>query len=221
MIILFDIDDTLFPSTEFSSLARKNALNAMLGMGLDCSYTDLSRRLDKIIEKYGSNYDKHFDKLCKQLKVKDSGKYVAAAIAAYHDTKTAIQPFPTVPLTLITLKERGHRLYVATRGKSTKQWDKLIRLRLALFFDGVFVSEKKDSTFYRSVLKKLHVSPSECIMVGDREDADIAPAKQVGIITVRLFHKGGKYSNSKDNFAQKKTHANYSISDLSGILKIL
>lgn len=193
--ILFDIDDTLFPSTEFSTLARANAINAMISMGLESDYQSLNSKLQKIIEKKGSNYEGHFDELCRQLKVKEPGKYIAAAIAAYHDTKTAIQPFPAVPLTLLRLKENGFKLYVATSGISTKQWDKLIRLRLALYFDGVFVTEKeKDSSFYKKILTSLDAKPNECIIIGDREDADIKPAKSIGIKTIRVLT--GKHANA-------------------------
>jgi putative hydrolase of the HAD superfamily len=194
--ILLDIDDTLFPSTEFSNLARRNALNAMISMGIDAGYEGLRSKLDRIISRKGSNYQSHFDDLCKELRLKRPGRYIASAIAAYHDTKTAIQPFPKAPLALMRLKQAGYSLFVATNGNSIKQWDKLIRLRLALYFDDVFVSEElgteKGEQFYRKVLKSLHASPGECVMVGDREDADIIPAKSVGIRTVRLL--AGKYS---------------------------
>jgi len=194
--ILLDIDDTLFPSTEFSSLARRNALNAMISMGLDSDIETLHSRLEAIISKHGSNYQNHFDDLCNELGVRRPGRYIAAAVAAYHDTKTAIQPFPKAPLALMRLKQDGHRLYVATNGNSIKQWDKLIRLRLALFFDDVFVSEElgvqKGDAFYRKVLKALGSKPQGCVMVGDREDLDIIPAKSVGMKTVRLI--SGRYA---------------------------
>ncbi|VVC04123.1 Glyceraldehyde 3-phosphate phosphatase [Candidatus Bilamarchaeum dharawalense] len=210
--VLFDIDDTLFPSTEFSTLARKNALNAMISMGLDTNYQSLNSRLTKIIEKKGSNYEGHFNELCRQLKVSEPERFIAAAIAAYHDTKTAIQPFSTVPLTLLHLKESGFKIYVATSGNSIKQWDKLIRLRLALYFDGVFVTEKeKDQMFYKRILVKLKAKPEECIIIGDREDADILPAKSVGIRTIRVLT--GKYSSIK-------SRADFTIRDIGGLLPI-
>jgi len=46
--ILFDIDDTLFPSTEFSALARKNALTAMIRLGIDKDHETLSSALKSI-----------------------------------------------------------------------------------------------------------------------------------------------------------------------------
>ncbi|MDD5171443.1 MAG: TIGR02253 family HAD-type hydrolase [Candidatus ainarchaeum sp.] len=214
--ILFDIDDTLFPSTEFSTLARKNAINAMISMGLPGDQNAIMAKLTRIIDRKGSNYGGHFDDLCKQLGIKDPARYTAAAVAAYHDTKTAIQPFPKVPLTLLRLKEAGYKLYIATNGDAVKQWDKLIRLRIALYFDGVFVSEElgteKSVSFYRKVLRRLGARPEECMMVGDREDADIAPARKIGIATVRVL--AGKHSRIP-------TRAHHSLKDISGLIRIL
>ncbi|MFN7991680.1 MAG: HAD hydrolase-like protein [Candidatus Micrarchaeia archaeon] len=214
--ILFDIDDTLFPSTEFSALARRNALNAMLGMGLRSDFAALSRLLDSIIRREGSNHPGHFDDLCRELKIKEPARYVAAAVAAYHDTKATIAPFPTAPLTLLRLREEGRRLYVATSGSAVKQWDKLIRLGIALYFEEVFVTEElgeeKGERFYRKIAHTLKAGPRDCMMVGDREDADIVPSRAVGMRTVRML--AGKY-------ADIPTSADYAIKDVSEILQIL
>ncbi len=214
--ILFDIDDTLFPSSEFAALARKNALNAMIGLGIEADFEDLNPRLLKIIETRGSNYPAHFDELCKQLKISKPARYVAAAVAAYHDTKTSIQPFPKVPLTLLRLKESGCTLHIATNGNAVKQWDKLIRLRLALYFDRVFVSEEvgmeKGREFFQKILELLGKAPPECIMVGDREDSDIEPCKELGITTVRVL--SGKYSSVP-------SRADFSMKDFSQLLSIV
>jgi putative hydrolase of the HAD superfamily len=214
--LLFDIDDTLFPSTEFSALARKNALNAMISMGLEDDFDSINARLNAIIAKKGSNYPGHFDDLCAQLGIKEPGKYIAAAVAAYHDTKTAIAPFPKVPPTLLKLRESGYKLYIATQGSSIKQWDKLIRLRIALYFEGVFVSEElredKGPAFYKKVLGALDAKAGDCMMVGDREDTDIAPARIIGMKTVRVL--SGRQANLP-------TKADFVIKDVSEIVPIL
>jgi putative hydrolase of the HAD superfamily len=213
--VFFDIDDTLFPSTEFSALARRNAINAMIGMGLRAGYEDASSRLNAIIGRKGSNYGHHFDDLCKELKAARPARYVAAAVAAYHDTKTAILPYPTVPLTLMKLRQKGYKLYAATNGDPIKQWDKLIRLRIALYFDDVFVSEElgmeKGTEFYKKLLKLLGAKPTECVMVGDREDADILPPKSLGMATVRVL--SGKYANVPSN-------ADFVIKDVAELVTI-
>jgi len=213
--VIFDIDDTLFPSSEFAAQARRNAVNAMIMMGLKADPDELLSDLGTIIRKKGSNYEHHFDDLCRKRGIRDPSRFVAAAVAAYHDTKTSIQPFPTVPLTLLRLKEAGFRLHIATNGIAVKQWDKLIRLRIALYFDNVFVSgemgREKDERFFRSVLKTLKAKAGDCVMVGDREDTDILPAKSAGICTIRVM--GSKYGKG----TEKATKADYSIQDISAL----
>ncbi|MDO8554319.1 MAG: TIGR02253 family HAD-type hydrolase [Candidatus Micrarchaeota archaeon] len=197
--IFFDIDDTLFPSSEFAELARRNAVRAMIEMGLGETQEKLHSMLIKIIAKKGSNYHNHFNDLCAALKLKKSSRYVAAAIAAYHNTKTSILPYPEIPRMLLKLKEDGYGIYVATNGDAIKQWDKLIRLGIEHYFEDVFVSEEmgeeKSPSFFRKVLKQIKAKPEECIMIGDREASDIVPAKRVGIITIRV--RRGKHAKGK------------------------
>jgi len=221
--VLFDIDDTLFPSSEFAELARRNAIRAMIEMGIPKGEKELYRGLMEIIRRTGSNYPNHFDMLCRKLRVRRPARYVAAGVGAYHNTKTAIQPFPTVPRTLLALRESGYRLYVATNGEATKQWDKLIRLQIALYFEDVFVSEElgeeKGARFFRKALRALNSRPGtrniearDCVMVGDREDADIAPARAVGMRTIRVMT--GKYAGTP-------TRADFSVGEFSGIRRII
>jgi putative hydrolase of the HAD superfamily len=216
MRIFFDIDDTLFPTTEFAELARKNAIRAMIEMGLENSQEELYQILTNIIKKKGSNYKEHFNELCKELKIKRSSRYVAAAIAAYHNTKSTISPYPEVPKLLLSLKEQGHKLYIATNGNAIKQWDKLIRLEISVFFDDVFVSEemheKKSKHFFERVMKELGAKKEECLMIGDREDADIIPAKEAGIKTIKVNR--GKYKT-------ERTCADFEMDSLKGIPKII
>ncbi|MDD5023086.1 MAG: TIGR02253 family HAD-type hydrolase [Candidatus ainarchaeum sp.] len=206
--ILFDIDDTLFPTSEFAEYARKNAIKAMIMMGLDESSNKLYSMLEKIIKEKGSNYENHFDILCNKLGIKENkSKYVAAAVLAYHNTKHSISPFPSVPRTLLSLKE-NYKIHIASEGNAVKQWDKLIRLGLSLFFENVFISEelkiKKSPKFFTIILKKLKAKPQECIMVGDKPDSDILYAKKVGIKTIRI--NSGRYKNIKSDADLELNH---------------
>jgi len=201
--IYFDIDDTLFPSTEFAELARKNGIRAMVEMGLDEEPENLYSMLMEIVERTGPNYTKHFDELCKKLNIKKPARYVAAAVAAYHDTKTSIMPFPEVPSVLLKLRESGHELYVASEGDEKKQWDKLIRLGVQWFFHGVFVTKRKSLSFFRELEKG--------VVVGDHPIRDIEYARHAGHITVRVLR--GKH-------AKEPSDANYEIKNLKELLSI-
>ncbi len=214
--IFFDVDNTLFPTAEFAELARRNAIRAMIETGLDATEEQIYRGLQRLIKEKGSNYSNHFDLLLKRMGVKRPARYVAAAVAAYHNTKSSIQPYPEVPKALMELKERGYKLYVATNGDAVKQWDKLIRMGIHLFFEDVFVSgeigEEKSPNFFKKVLSEIKAHPSECIMVGDREDSDILPAKKAGIYTIRIMQ--GPY-------AGEKGEADARIRSFSELLKVV
>lgn len=215
--VFFDIDDTLFPSSEFADLARKQAVRAMIETGLP--FTDSERlyaRLIRIIHAQGSNYGGHFDALCKELKIKRPARFIAAAVAAYHNAKTSILPYPEVPRVLLQLREEGYKLYVATNGNAIKQWDKLIRLGVALYFEDMFVSEEmgmeKSARFFQKVIRQLKCRPAQAVMIGDREDADIIPAKRAGWKTIRI--RRGRY-------IQKVSQAGYTLTNLSALPSIL
>ncbi|MEM3030966.1 MAG: TIGR02253 family HAD-type hydrolase [Candidatus Micrarchaeia archaeon] len=221
--ILFDIDDTLFPSSEFAEKARRNAIAAMVEEGLERSADEAYAALESIIRKYGSNYPRHFDALLDRLGVKENrARLIAAGVAAYHNTKGTIAPFPDVPKTLVRLRDLGYRLYAVSEGKAVKQWDKLIRLGLDFFFHGAFISEElgcgKSVRFYRAVTRKLVLKPGELLMVGDRLDKDVVPAKKAGMRAVRVLQ--GKYASQ----AAGKTRPDFEITrvgELLGVLKQL
>ncbi|MEW6329359.1 MAG: TIGR02253 family HAD-type hydrolase [Candidatus Micrarchaeota archaeon] len=229
--IFFDIDDTLFPSTRFAELARRNAINAMVEAGLDVDPELAYRRLLAVIKKYGSNYERHFDILLKELRAGRSPKLTAAGVAAYHNTKSTILPFPEVPRTLLSLRERGYELYVASEGNSVKQWDKLIRLGLHNIFHDVFVSEdigeSKSKKFFEKILARLRLDPRSTIMVGDKIEKDMIPARSAGMLTVRITRDQFAASRKWSIFAKQKLERNgkgpadFEIKKMDELLRVL
>ena len=58
-----------------------------------------------------------------------------------------------------------------------------------------FSITKPDPRYYEQILKKCGVAPEECIMVGDRIDKDVIPARQVGMKTILV--RLGLYKNQQ------------------------
>jgi len=212
--ILFDIDDTLFPSSRFSYLARKKAINAMIKAGMGASPSSASSALSKIIKKLGANSSHHFDLLSKKYKCKNKSRCVAAGVHAYHCAKSSIRPFPGARKTLLYLRKK-YLLCAASEGKALKQWDKLIRLRLGTLFSQVFVTELrhggKTPAFYKKIAKKLKIPPQKIIMVGNSPQKDILAAKAAGMQTIHILQ--GKN--------RQKCGANARISKISEIARLL
>lgn len=222
--VFFDIDNTLFNSARLTKMARINAVRAMIECGLPL--TDVMEGynlLMKIVRKYGSNYGHHFDRLLEILGCKWDAKIVAAGIVAYHDTKLAyLKPEPDVVPTLIELRERGYKLGVISNGKSVKQWEKIIRLRLHHFFHTVVISEdvgseKPDVKIFQAALNQLGLKPNETLYVGDCPETDILGANKAGLISVRVIRENQKAERSLSEDLRPK----YTIGNLRELLEIL
>ncbi len=192
--ILFDIDDTLFPTSEFARRARTNAVRAMIAAGLRLSEEEVQRELSEVIAEFSSNYDYHYDKLLQRLRPealahRNQALVVAAGVAAYHDTKfREIAPYPDVKPLLADLREAGVRLGIVTHGWTVKQAEKLVRLGLVEFLDpnAIFISDqigiaKPNPKLYRYALRDLGLEPHEVLYVGDSPSHDIEPPRSIGM----------------------------------------
>lgn len=195
--ILFDIDDTLFSTTEFARRARHNAVRAMIQAGLDVPEEVVLRELDEVLAEFSSNYEHHFDKLLQRLRPSclqrtNSALIVAAGVAAYHDTKfRELAPFDDVYPLFSDLRRIGMRLGVITHGWTVKQAEKLVRLGLVPYLDprAIFISDqigisKPNPKLYATALRDLGLEASSVMYVGDSPEHDIAPPRSIGMITV-------------------------------------
>lgn len=195
--ILFDIDDTLFPTTAFALEARKAAVKAMVAAGLDFPEDVVFDELLEVIAEFSSNYSHHFNKLIERLDPnrQHSGNpdlIIAAGVSAYHDTKfRSLAPFKDVTRALRAAREKGLIVGVLSHGWTSKQAEKLVRLGLAHHFDpnAIFISEqlginKPNPKLYRRACHRLGLAPSEVIYVGDNPAHDVVPAKGLGMTTV-------------------------------------
>ncbi|MFO1011774.1 MAG: TIGR02253 family HAD-type hydrolase [Planctomycetota bacterium] len=195
--ILFDIDDTLFSTTEFARKARTNAVRAMITAGLDLPEEIVLKELDEVLAEFSSNYEHHFDKLLQRLRPRclervNPALIVAAGVAAYHDTKfRELAPFDDVYPLFSDLRRIGMRLGIITHGWTVKQAEKLVRLGLVPYLDpkAVFISDqigisKPNPKLYLTAVRDLGLEPDEVMYVGDSPEHDIVPPRSIGMITV-------------------------------------
>ena len=226
--VLFDIDDTLFSTTDFATRARLDAVEAMRRYGLRVPAEELLRELNEAIAEFGSNFEHHFDKLLlrlprSKLRGVNWSLATAAAIVAYHDAKfTRLAPFDDVPPALERLRRSDLVLGVVTDGLEMKQAEKLIRLRVASFFppQAIFISDrigisKPNPKLFRRACEALDLQPEETMYVGDHPVKDIDGANGAGLVTV-LVNRGGRHST-----VQGTTKPAHQITDFTGLLKLL
>jgi putative hydrolase of the HAD superfamily len=207
--LFFDSDDTLYSSTDFASNARRMAVQAMIKAGLRIDEETLVEELDEIIAEFGSNYDRHFDRLLKRLPpgaVPEGSELfvVVAGMIAYHQCKfREFSPYEDALEVLKTLKDRGLILGIVSAGVDVKQAEKIIRLGLLplLDFKRIFITEsvgiaKSNPKLYMRACRSIGADPTVCGYVGDNPLVDVEVPQRIGMRTF-LCRRGGKYQGEE------------------------
>jgi len=76
---------------------------------------------------------------------------------------------------------------------------------------------KPDLRLFEIALKKANTIPSRSVMVGDRADNDIAPAKSLGMKTVLLRRTGNLYANART----ERESPDFSAKDLDEVTRLI
>ena len=228
-VILFDVDDTLYSTTEFALKARRWAVRAMIEKGFKADEEEAFQELSEVVAEFSSNYEHHFERLIdrmghERLDGRNPAVIVAAGIAAYHRTKQVeMEVLPDARKLLEYLRQAGMRLGVVSAGLQFKQAEKLIRLRVLPYFDptAIFFSDqmgvsKPNPKIYRKACRAIGVEPDRAMYIGDRASHDAAPAREVGMKTVLYRGAGGKYSTEEPDVPP-----HHDLRDLTELIPIL
>ncbi len=100
------------------------------------------------------------------------------------------KPFPSTAALIAGLATDGQRLLLASNNEQ-RALDRLEELDLLHHFSQREVSDtlglaKPDPRFFLAILTAAGADPRDCLMIGDRLGNDIAPAKALGMKTLRL-----------------------------------
>lgn len=227
-VIFFDIDDTLYSTTEFTKKARTKAIDEMIRIGLKVKPEDANDILDEIISEFSSNDPHQLNKLLSRLP--DSAKkgtnelmIIAAGISGYHNTKFVdLKPFSDVKKYLPEIARFPVSLGVISSGVGLKQAEKLIRLDIQQYFDPdmIFITEeigigKRNKKLFEYAVRKAHVTPGETMHVGDNPATDIDSAHAAGFVTV-LREGSGKHAHDPAQY-----EPDFRIKDFSELHSIL
>jgi putative hydrolase of the HAD superfamily len=224
--IFFDIDDTLYSSTDLSSKSRRTAIEHMISKGLEMDPEEAYQALLRVVRRYGSNYGYHLDRFfTDELKRPPDYRMISAAVIAYHHTKFVnMRPYPHAVETIIELRTKDLRLGVITDGLPVKQWEKLVRLGLDDFFGTVIISgdesvglNKPDPKVFEIALEKIGVTAGEAMMVGDKLHTDIDGANRIGMTSVWLR----TLRDSPDLPREMKIHPDFTITDIRQVLDVV
>jgi putative hydrolase of the HAD superfamily len=220
--IFFDIDDTLYSTSEFTELARSAALDAMIHAGLSLDKKALREELEEVIHEFSTNYEHHFDKLLLRIprrhyKGINPAIIVAAGVIAYHEIKaTRLFPHEDAVEVLRLLSSRSSlTLGVISEGLEVKQAEKLVRMRIypylspnAIIISNQIGVSKPNPKIYQRACSDLNLKPAETMYVGDNPLHDVDPPNQIGMIAVRM-RRGGKHYDVEGKTAAAREVQNF------------
>lgn len=199
MLIVFDLDDTL----------------------IDTSGTILTQRLQRVAR------DLHPGSENQLLRLNHNAKSSKESLGEFCEIsdlqELSIHSFPFVeqpqPLqganALLKTLSLDHNLALVTIGDDDFQREKIKRADINLrFFSEVCVCKEKFS-IYKRLLEKYSYEPSQVVVIGDRIDRDLAPAKLLGCKTIHIKWGRGV------NFSDRRGHVDFAIRKLEQILDIL
>ncbi|MGY0288572.1 MAG: hypothetical protein DSO07_04650 [Thermoproteota archaeon] len=202
--VVFDLDDVLFDATFLKRVARERAVLSMIDAGLPVDFETAIKALFSVIEETGEDYGKHFDEMLEKLGIKWDPRIIAAGVVAYHNTKfSLLEPNPGIFKVILSLRDEGFRVGVASIGPAVKDWEKLIRLNLHHIFHIYKVGLSSWSELFQEL------DPSTTILVS-ANPSGIAEASRAGARTVRLLR--GRFSHIRSKEADRE------VKDIWGIL---
>ncbi len=226
--IFFDVDDTLFSTSDFAAIARRNSIEAMVRYGLKAEPEVILKELQEVVQEFSSNHEHHFEKLLSRIDPRayagtNPAILVAAAVVAYHETKfRQLHPYNDV-LEVLGLIARADLVRgVITAGVTVKQAEKLVRLNVYPYLTptAIFISDqigigKPNPKLYLRACQSVGVDPREAVYVGDNPAHDIDPANSIGMITI-LNRRSPKIA-----IAPGQTSPTHEIYDFWDLLKVL
>ncbi|XP_018334142.1 N-acylneuraminate-9-phosphatase isoform X2 [Agrilus planipennis] len=116
---------------------------------------------------------------------------------------------------------KHYNLALITNGPSHSQWEKINMLNLRSYFDVILVSgdlrwEKPHHKIFHMACEELHVSPCQCIMVGDKLETDI-----LGGIKAKLAYTVWIPLSPTESLKKNDPQPDYVIHDVTRLWNIL
>lgn len=195
--IFFDIGSTLVDESNCYEVRYKETTD-----GTDVSCKEFK---DKVIELAATSDNPY----------KDAVKYFGLQKTKWY--KELEKPYPFTESVLAELSKKYKLGIIANQSAGSEQ--RLADWGIGIYFDLVIASaeegvEKPDLRIFQIALDRARCLPENAVMVGDRLDNDIIPAKKLGMKTVWV----------KQSFAEYKPDTeipDYIISALEDILLIM
>lgn len=183
-VIIFDLDGTLYQSSEISNKFAEAAYHAIAkfkNISVDEAKQLIEHKRAQMRSTYG-------DPVPYTLTLKSVGmstEHWHKENIAYFDPRDYLEEDEQLLNSLSALKKR-YRLAILTNNNSVQTDRTLDALGVKYLFDKVYTYNtfkllKPDPEFVRRAIQEMDVRPEECCFVGDRYNVDLEPARRLNM----------------------------------------
>lgn len=216
MIIIFDLDDTLYKREDFVDNGLKNVTNLICLKNKNLKKDRTFRLLKKIY--YDTKIKKTFDYFLKKNNINNITS--KNCVYVYRFGKNDIKLYPQA---LSLLKFYKNNCYLVTDGNKLVQRNKIKKLNIKKFFKKIFITNEYGIKFQKPSLhcfekiKKIeNCKYNEMVYIGDNPKKDFINCNKIGIQTIRLIK--GEFKNLCIKYPYD---AKYKIGNLNEVQKVL
>lgn len=216
MILIFDLDDTLYSEINFVESGFKE-VSKKLARELQISENVIYKDLIYTLDKFGRG--KTFD-IFLQKHNRLSKKLIADCLTTYRSHTPTIKLYPEA---LNFLNKYSKTLYLVTDGNKIVQKNKIKALNIELYFNKIYITHQygkkyaKPSTHCFELIKhREKCNWSDMIYVGDNPNKDFVGLNQVGMHTIRVLT--GQYATVRVN---RLFGAKYVIPSLKNLKEVM
>lgn len=218
MILIFDLDDTLYNEMDFV----KSGLTAVAKYGDEnfgwCAKHSLNYMLEVLLNEGRGHI---FDRWLSDHNML-SKRRITECLNIYRQHKPTIKIYPEASFSLEKYK-KTKSLYLVTDGHKIVQKNKIEALQLSSYFKRTFITHRfgirhaKPSAYCFELIRKAENADwHDIVYVGDNPAKDFVNLNTLGALTVRV--KTGCY---KDAVARTGFDAQFTITDLTMLPDIL
>ncbi|MBR8834765.1 MAG: HAD family hydrolase [Stigonema ocellatum SAG 48.90 = DSM 106950] len=217
-VLVFDLDDTLFPEHEFvfsGFQAVSDWVQSKYGIS---GFFNIAWKLFK-----EGKRGKIFDQTLDDLEIKYENSLIQELVQVYREHKPAISLHEDAQWVIEHFKSEK-QLGLITNGFLKTQQNKVRALGIESSFKEIvycdaygFKNWKPSPVPYKKMMEFTGSEGDECMYIGDHPYKDFVAAKNLGWLTLRICRKDGEYTNvmaDESHDAHCKIRSLYDLKDI-------
>ena len=221
-LLVFDLDDTLYPEHEYVDSGFMAVGNYMRKQYNIKDFYTIAKKIFN-----GGARGTVFDQALEQAGIERSRELIMQLVDVYREHEPVISLYDDAKWALAFFKAK-FKLGLLTDGFMASQRNKVRALGIEQYFDIIVYSDelqrenwKPSPRPFEKIMERSGFRGIECAYIGDNPLKDFIAAKKLGWTTVHVCREYGEYSKHKVDEEHEAAYRIFSLYELESLLKEL